>query len=58
MTIYGKCGACNRTKFFIRKRVYKIPTLGNITSQNEICHACHSYIKKINNTILNDGGSN
>lgn len=46
--IKGKCAACRKTKWFIRKRSYKIPQFSDpITSDGALCTSCYKLIKKL-----------
>lgn len=47
--IYGKCMACRKNKWFIRKRSYIVPKVSQrpITSDGELCSECFKAIKKM-----------
>lgn len=53
MTFYGKCGKCNKKRFFIKKRTYSFPKIGTATSKNELCFSCYLDIKRLNKQIQN-----
>jgi hypothetical protein len=53
MKFHSKCLGCNKVKWFIRKRKYRIKVGGLITSQNELCNSCHKGIKlKIKDQLI------
>ncbi len=56
--LFGKCEACPRKRFFIRKRTVPTP-LKSITarSQLKICNSCHKKVltKLQENTIAYEG---
>lgn len=48
MTFFSQCATCNKRKFVIKKRTYKIKEISvPIMSQGELCYNCYKKIKKI-----------
>lgn len=49
MKIIGICESCKTKKFFIRKRVFKIPKTDSqtMTSQSELCKNCFKAISSM-----------
>jgi len=52
MKLYAKCGSCNKKKFFVKKRNYNIPKIGNATSKEILCFSCYKIIKDINKALI------
>lgn len=48
MSFLAKCGGCNKTKFFVKKRRYITKKPGETaTSHSELCNKCYINIKKM-----------
>lgn len=45
--LYGRCDACNKKSFFVRKREIKLPIGSIAKSKKLLCTPCYNAIKLV-----------
>ncbi len=46
-SLYGMCEICKKKKFFVSKRMIKIPVAGMAKSKKKLCTVCHLALKSM-----------
>lgn len=47
MKLRSKCEGCHKTRWFIKKRVYKVKNIEYMTSKSLLCRTCYKGILKM-----------